>query len=49
MSRYVDGFVLPVPRANIEAYRQLAIDTTERWCNAFSFVDMDSNFHVAID
>jgi uncharacterized protein YbaA (DUF1428 family) len=24
MSRYVDGFVLPVPKKNVEAYRQLA-------------------------
>ncbi len=24
MSRYVDGFVLPVPKQNVEAYRQLA-------------------------
>ena len=31
MSRYVDGFVLPVPRANIEAYRQLAQTAGEIW------------------
>ncbi|MGK2925479.1 MAG: DUF1428 domain-containing protein [Lysobacterales bacterium] len=24
MSRYVDGFVVPVPKANLEAYRELA-------------------------
>ena len=24
MSRYVDGFVLPVPKKNVEAYRQMA-------------------------
>lgn len=24
MSRYVDGYVLPVPKSNIEAYRRLA-------------------------
>ena len=24
MSRYVDGFVLPVPKDNMDAYRQLA-------------------------
>jgi len=24
MARYVDGFVLPVPRKNIDAYRQMA-------------------------
>lgn len=24
MSRYVDGFVLPVPKANLEAYREMA-------------------------
>lgn len=24
MSHYVDGFVLPIPKANVEAYRQLS-------------------------
>lgn len=24
MSRYVDGFVLPVPKANLAAYREMA-------------------------
>lgn len=31
MSRYVDGFVLPVPRANLEAYRQVAQQAGEIW------------------
>jgi len=24
MGKYVDGFVLPVPKANLEAYRRMA-------------------------
>jgi uncharacterized protein YbaA (DUF1428 family) len=28
---YVDGFVLPVPRANVDAYRQLAQRAGEVW------------------
>lgn len=28
---YVDGFVLPVPRAHIEAYRRLAQDAGKVW------------------
>jgi len=31
MSRYVDGFVLPVPKDNIDAYRQLARKAGEIW------------------
>jgi uncharacterized protein YbaA (DUF1428 family) len=31
MSHYVDGFVLPVPRANIEAYRQMAQKAGSVW------------------
>lgn len=31
MSRYVDGFVLPVPRNKIEAYRKLAQTCGEIW------------------
>ena len=26
MGKYVDGFVLPVPKANLEAYRRIAED-----------------------
>ena len=29
--RYVDGFVLPVPKANLEAYRRMATDAGEVW------------------
>jgi uncharacterized protein YbaA (DUF1428 family) len=31
MSRYVDGFVLPVPKKNLEAYRQLAEVAGKVW------------------
>jgi len=31
MSRYVDGFVLPVPKDNMDAYRQLARKAGEIW------------------
>jgi uncharacterized protein YbaA (DUF1428 family) len=31
MSNYVDGFVLPVPKANIEAYRRIAEDAGKVW------------------
>jgi uncharacterized protein YbaA (DUF1428 family) len=31
MSRYVDGFVLPVPKNNMEAYRRLAQKAGEIW------------------
>lgn len=31
MSRYVDGFVLPVPKDNMAAYRQLAQKAGEIW------------------
>ena len=31
MGRYVDGFVLPVPKANIEAYRSFAQDAGKVW------------------
>ncbi|MGH8513393.1 MAG: DUF1428 domain-containing protein [Gammaproteobacteria bacterium] len=31
MSRYVDGFVLPVPKDNMDAYRQLARRAGEIW------------------
>jgi uncharacterized protein YbaA (DUF1428 family) len=31
MSHYVDGFVLPVPRSNVEAYRQLAEKSGRIW------------------
>lgn len=31
MTRYVDGFVLPVPKANLEAYRQMAQRAGEIW------------------
>lgn len=31
MARYVDGFVLPVPKDNIEAYRKIAQAAGEVW------------------
>ena len=31
MSKYVDGFVVPVPKANLEAYRRMAEDAGKVW------------------
>ena len=31
MERYVDGFVLPVPKANIDAYREMAAEAGSSW------------------
>jgi uncharacterized protein YbaA (DUF1428 family) len=31
MSKYVDGFVLPVPKDNVEAYRRMAEDAGKVW------------------
>ncbi len=31
MARYVDGFVLPVPRKNVESYRRIAQKAGEVW------------------
>lgn len=31
MSQYVDGFVVPVPTANMEAYRRIAEDAGKIW------------------
>lgn len=31
MSRYVDGFVLPVPKKNLKAYRRLALLASKVW------------------
>jgi uncharacterized protein YbaA (DUF1428 family) len=31
MARYVDGFVLPVPRKNLEAYKQMARTASKVW------------------
>lgn len=31
MSRYVDGFVLPVPKDNVEAYRRIADEAGRIW------------------
>jgi uncharacterized protein YbaA (DUF1428 family) len=31
MPRYVDGFVLPVPKENVEAYRRMAQQAGEVW------------------
>lgn len=41
MSRYVDGFVLPVPKKNVEAYRKMAREAGEIWreYGALEFVE----------
>lgn len=41
MSKYVDGFVLAVPKANLEAYRQMATDAGKVWCEygALEFIE----------
>jgi uncharacterized protein YbaA (DUF1428 family) len=31
MSRYVDGFVLPLPKSNVEAYRKMATLASQVW------------------
>ncbi len=31
MPRYVDGFVLPVPKKNLKAYRRLALQACKVW------------------
>ncbi|MBW3567852.1 MAG: DUF1428 domain-containing protein [Proteobacteria bacterium] len=31
MSRYIDGFVLPVPKKNLDAYRKMAETAGEVW------------------
>ncbi len=31
MARYVDGFVLPIPRKNVPAYRRLARKAAKAW------------------
>ncbi|MGH6914109.1 MAG: DUF1428 domain-containing protein [Geminicoccales bacterium] len=31
MGNYVDGFVVPVPKANLEAYRRMAEDAGKVW------------------
>jgi uncharacterized protein YbaA (DUF1428 family) len=31
MGNYVDGFVLPVPKANLDAYRRIAEDAGKVW------------------
>jgi uncharacterized protein YbaA (DUF1428 family) len=31
MARYVDGFVLPVPRRNVDAYKRMARKTGKIW------------------
>jgi uncharacterized protein YbaA (DUF1428 family) len=31
MSRYVDGFVLPVPKKNLKAYRRMAMVAAKVW------------------
>ena len=31
MSKYIDGFVLPVPKRNIAAYRRMAAQAGKVW------------------
>jgi uncharacterized protein YbaA (DUF1428 family) len=31
MGKYVDGFVVPVPKKNVEAYRKMAQEAAEVW------------------
>ncbi|HTE16190.1 MAG TPA: DUF1428 domain-containing protein [Burkholderiales bacterium] len=33
MMRYVDGFVLPVPKKNMQAYRRMATLAGKVWCD----------------
>lgn len=41
MGRYVDGFVVPVPKDNVEAYRRMAEDVGKVWreYGALEFVE----------
>lgn len=41
MSRYVDGFVLPVPEKNVDAYRRQAREAGEVWMEhgALEFIE----------
>jgi uncharacterized protein YbaA (DUF1428 family) len=41
MGNYVDGFVVPVPKANLEAYRRMAEDAGKVWreYGALSFTE----------
>lgn len=41
MTRYVDGFVLPVPKGNVEEYRRMAREAGEVWreYGALEFVE----------
>jgi uncharacterized protein YbaA (DUF1428 family) len=41
MSRYIDGFVLPVPRKNLDAYRKMAENAGKVWkeYGALEFVE----------
>lgn len=32
MARYVDGFVVPVPKRNLDAYRSLSRKAGKIWC-----------------
>ncbi len=54
MARYVDGFVLPVPRKNLEAYRQMSRKAGKVWrdLGALEYIecagdDLKSKFGVA--
>ena len=41
MVKYVDGFMLPVPNKNVEAYRRMAVDAGRIWreYGALQFVE----------
>ena len=41
MARYVDGFVMPLPKANIDRYREIASKAGELWKVSFRVVTYD--------
>lgn len=50
--RYVDGFVLVVPKDKVEAYRQMAEDGAKLWmeCGAISYAEcMGEDFNNTFD
>ena len=38
MSHYVDGFVVPVPRAKPDAYKQMSERCASVWCSHGSYI-----------
>lgn len=41
MGRYVDGFIVPVPKKNLKAYRRMAEASAKTWkkCGALQYVE----------